>query len=634
MSKLKEILVKKNRFLEDQKVQADQSRKGLRADNDRLLAEIDRRKRQVEVTKKVIDDLVREREILKANLSKTQGECTRLTSHLLLQKQQKTNIELEISRVAREAEDHRKETIKCIKDRDASIAEITLVQTQSNSLITEIKDKEMAIYELKKQMISAENKLKHQQNLYEGVQSDRNLHAKQLLESQGEIAEMKRKLRIMNFQINGYKDDINSKEAALSKTTIENHKLTKDTILIEDEIKTLKHQSMLAQTYIRSQLAEEAKLDLFVKDAELEKSRQENALLILINERDHLSTQLTRRNDELTSIYDKLKTQQSSLLRGEVYYKEKLKQIRQLRASVVEKRLYTSALLDETSGISDLKKTIMMLQNQITQEEMRIKALEEELENPINVHRWRKLEGSDPQTYDMLQMLHTLQKKLICKTKEEREKQQAIEIKEKLYLHLKSLLAKQIGPEALEQANEFEKTLKDKKMQLRHMDTELHMYQAQVQEYKYSIKNMDVEIADVKKRFLAMYTKKAREAEALKKEIANERKQVSTKHDMLPPLPGRDMAFSPTHSQVLASDVPAVNNQEYQALLESTIEEIHDNNDHFPEFQVEVTEELDHSDFKDDQLQELQAKEEIDQSVESGQVVEQADDQAISSEIN
>lgn len=36
----------------------------------------------------------------------------------------------------------------------------------------------------------------------------------------------------------------------------------------------------------------------------------------------------------------------------------------------------------------------------------------------MNIHRWRKLEGSDPSTYEMIQKIQTLQKRLIAKTEE------------------------------------------------------------------------------------------------------------------------------------------------------------------------------------------------------------------------
>ena len=43
--------------------------------------------------------------------------------------------------------------------------------------------------------------MKQQQNLYEAVRSDRNLYSKNLIESQDEIAEMKRKFKIMTRQV-------------------------------------------------------------------------------------------------------------------------------------------------------------------------------------------------------------------------------------------------------------------------------------------------------------------------------------------------------------------------------------------------------------------------------------------------
>jgi hypothetical protein len=88
--------------------------------------------------------------------------------------------------------------------------------------------------------------------------------------------------------------------------------------------------------------------------------------------------------------------------------------------------------------------------------------LSEELENPMNVHRWRKLEGSDPATYEMIQKIQTLQKRLIMKTEEVVEKDLLIQEKEKLYVELKNILARQPGPEVAEQLSVYQHNLKEK----------------------------------------------------------------------------------------------------------------------------------------------------------------------------
>ena len=88
----------------------------------------------------------------------------------------------------------------------------------------DVKVREMQIFDYKKKIAEAETKLKQQQNLYEAVRSDRNLYSKNLIESQDEITEMKRKLKIMNHQIDQLKEEITGKEAALVKEHLDHQR--------------------------------------------------------------------------------------------------------------------------------------------------------------------------------------------------------------------------------------------------------------------------------------------------------------------------------------------------------------------------------------------------------------------------
>ena len=55
---------------------------------------------------------------------------------------------------------------------------------------------------------------------------------------------------------------------------------------------------------------------------------------------------------------------------------------------------------------------------ELLRERTKCRALAEELENPMNVRRWRKLEGSDPASYELIQKVQALQKRLIEKTED------------------------------------------------------------------------------------------------------------------------------------------------------------------------------------------------------------------------
>merc|ERR1712083_998495 len=155
----------------------------------------------------------------------------------------------------------------------------------------------------------------------------------------------------------------------------------------------------------------------------------------------------------------------------------------------------------QVANIDDLKKEVYQLQRELLAERTKVKALSEGLENPMNVHRWRKLEGSDPVMYEMMQKVKTLQKRLISKTEEAVEKDLAIQEKEKLYLEMRNLLSKQPGPELVEQVAEQQSNLKDKTKQMKAMAAELNMYHAQLSDYKDEIERLTKELQDTKRRY-------------------------------------------------------------------------------------------------------------------------------------
>jgi hypothetical protein len=78
-----------------------------------------------------------------------------------------------------------------------------------------IKQRNSQIAELQKHVKEEKDKLKAQRTLYEQVRSDRNLFSKQQVQSEDEIAEMKRKFKIMAHQIDQLKEEIQSKDNAL-----------------------------------------------------------------------------------------------------------------------------------------------------------------------------------------------------------------------------------------------------------------------------------------------------------------------------------------------------------------------------------------------------------------------------------
>ena len=257
--------------------------------------------------------------------------------------------------------------------------------------------------------------------------------------------------------------------------------------------------------------AEVAKLNQIINEAEAERSKQQKEFEVVVNERDILGTQLIRRNDELSALYEKIKLQQCTLAQGERAYEERLGDQQALLKDVQLLRSELFALKSSILNLEALRNETFALNRELLHERTKVRALSEELENPMNVHRWRKLEGSDPATYELVQKTHMLQKRLIEKSEEVLDKDLLIRHKEKLYLELKNILARQPGPEVAEQLSTFQASLLERAKQMEQLEAELSMSHTQASEYKYEIARISKELQEVKKKF---YDQRKREQHA------------------------------------------------------------------------------------------------------------------------
>ena len=150
----------------------------------------------------------------------------------------------------------------------------------------------------------------------------------------------------------------------------------------------MKQQAAESKAYIEAQEAEERKLLKIIAEADAERVRQKKELDQVISERDILGTQLVRRNDELALLYEKIKIQQSVLNKGEVQYNQRLEDIRVLKLEIKKLRREKTILQKSVANVEDLRREVYHIQRELLRERTRCKALEEELENPMNIHRF------------------------------------------------------------------------------------------------------------------------------------------------------------------------------------------------------------------------------------------------------
>jgi len=511
--------LKRRKALDDEaRHEIEQSQHILKADSENLIREIDLLRKQVDQDKATICDIVRERETLYRGVVRTTDKTNKQTELVKLQDSKSSVLEKDVKRVKTDLQQAVAKVCELDKAREKFGIECSQASTKYQEALEELKNRDNKNSELYKNYADVRGKLNSQKKAYEDVRSDRNFYRRILVESQDEISEMKRKFKIMHHQIEQLKEEIHEKEEKFKKDRFTHSQVQKTCDILKDQMEKAKKKQQQLNSQKDAQQAEIKKLEARIHEAEAERNGQKRQYEEKINERDILGTQLVRRNDELALLYEKIKIQERTRQEGELAYKQRLEESRGLAIKTASLKRELKIERQSVANIDVLQKEVFQLQRELLQERTKVKALSEELENPMNVHRWRKLEGSDPVKNEIMQKVKTLQKRLILKTEEAVEKDIAIQDKKKLYFDNYSLLAKQPGPEIVEAVASQQSGLKEKTRQMKAMAAELNMCHAQLSDSKDDIERLTRELQDTKRKYFEQRHREQLMRDALKTE--------------------------------------------------------------------------------------------------------------------
>ncbi|KAM8834934.1 cilia- and flagella-associated protein 58 [Synchiropus picturatus] len=501
-TRMREAIQKKLNQMEEQKADVDVQRETQRAQIAGLEKDLESAQKQVDSDKKAIEELMRERDILSKNIIKAVQSTEKQQGLVKTLEQDKKALEHEISCYQHEANKQRKIILQLEKERDRYINENSSLMQKVQQRLGDLELKETELFDWRKKVTEAESKLKKQENLLESIVSERNLYSKNLIESQADIAELKRKIATMTNQVSGLRDQISVKDLELSKDQQEQERLEKEIEALKAEMQATKLQLQETKQRVDKQKVEQQNLQKVVADGDAEQARLKKQLEQVASERESLGLQLLRRNEERALLFEKIKIQMSILSKGSFHYNQRMEDIRLLKLEV-NKLKRKKNILDKTlPNTDDLRRELIHLQKELLRERSRNSDLKDQLKS-INIHRWRRLEGSDPGKFELIQKIQALQKRLITKTQEVEEQHQLLEEKEKLYVELKLVLARQPGPEAAEQLQECQRTLREKTKKLQALTAELRMQDAKLSESKSQIETLTDELAAIKKKYLS-----------------------------------------------------------------------------------------------------------------------------------
>ncbi|KAK9886136.1 hypothetical protein WA026_014923 [Henosepilachna vigintioctopunctata] len=525
LTKTKDLYDKKIMAMDADKNEVVQDRLKLRQRLFILEKDMDDMKKHADGEKRATEAIIREKDLLNKSILRQQGIAQEQQKVIKIQEQQKRKLEGELDIFYLETNKQKKLIARLEREKERFADEHLEMARQIEDALDQIKLRKVQIFELKKAQSEQVNKFRMQQNLFDITRAERNSLQKQLQESGAETVELKKKLRIITHQTEQLKEDIAMKETTLVKGENILRKAMKEKEYLKMELTNSQEQVKKLKEEIQVMSEEERRLHQNLMNNERLIRDQAKDLEQLMNERDILGSQLVRRNDEIALLHEKINIFQSTLERGETQYEQRLDDIKLLKIEIKRLRQEKLLLTKSADNVSDLRQEIFHLERDLTRARLKCRALEEEVQNPLNVHRWRKLEGSDPEVMDLLQKIQLLQKRLLHQSSEAVERERQFKEVQRLYLNLRQVLAQQPGPSVKEELNKTQKALRLRGNKLKCLVSELNMAEYQANEYKISLQKVTEEMNELKKKFLA--AKKKEELHTTAQNLSKEERSMA-----------------------------------------------------------------------------------------------------------
>lgn len=187
-------------------------------------------------------------------------------------------------------------------------------------------------------------------------------------------------------------------------------KVEKEKQLILKDVQSLQVQLQHTRSEMKEKQMDCDRLTKSINESEDRNRALDKQLEGSNNQRDVLNVKLMEHAGEIAQLNEKLTNAQSALNRSEVQYANRLDDIRLLKIEISNLRSQSNTISRGLANTTDMRQEVLQLNRSLTQERIKIKALEQEMTTPMNVHRWRELQGKDPDKMELIDKVQTLQK--------------------------------------------------------------------------------------------------------------------------------------------------------------------------------------------------------------------------------
>uniref|UniRef100_A0A1B6CV42 Cilia- and flagella-associated protein 58 central coiled coil domain-containing protein n=1 Tax=Clastoptera arizonana TaxID=38151 RepID=A0A1B6CV42_9HEMI len=532
-NKVLETFKKKLNKMEAEKLKVIEQKKKLEVEMEKIVRSMDNDRYNLGLEVQKVNNLKRKEEITADFAIKTKLELEEQIRLVKIKDKDRTQMEQEISNNRITLTKQSQQIIALENEKNRYVSETVILTKKVEAAYEDLQLKGSEIIDYRKKIAQIESQLTDKISLYESVRYELNNCSKNLIEAQDDISELTHKSRVMILQIEQLKDDIAGKETQLINEKLALHKVQEEKQAMKIEVQKFKDQFNQSRNMISVLTSEKETLEKLLKQADNEQKKDKIEKEKILNDKAKLSTLVVKLNGELAQSHDNLKVFQSIMDKEKVQFSQKLEDIRILKLEVNrlsnEKQVLTSSL----QNMVDLRTEVHNLEKNLTKERLKSQALTEEQQNPLNVHRWRKLEGTDPDTHMLLMKTKIQQSRVLKKTKDMLDLQNKYDDLERQFNCLTMKQPQNQNTADLNlQLNTLQRDLNLKANKIKGLIAELNGREAQAKDFEVEIYRLNHELNEMKKKYYEQKEKSDKLNQKLKDIKLPENEALNSKENM------------------------------------------------------------------------------------------------------
>ena len=351
--------------------------------------------------------------------------------------------------------------------------------------ISLLQQEEIAALDLHKQVQNADILLKQKKAMCDTMKAECNMRGKILVEKKDEIKKVKKELNVLVRQTSQLQVDISRGENSLVLEHYHHHHTDKENMALREDLRVLEGQIIESDKKLVNSKIDLQSFSRNIEEVDQGYHRSLKECNTIIGDRDTIGSLLVKSNEELETIQEKIKIQESALRHSEVEHQELVNALTELILRLKTLHAQKKDVEDQTHHNQSLKLKIQSLETELQREKVKTITLREECGQPLNIHRWRTLEHSDPKTYEKILRVQKLQKKIIDTSEKVVLMDKKLLEKDILFSELKSTLDNQMDSSMINKELELNQMeLDEKKSQMKHIELDLQVQKNRVDKLK------------------------------------------------------------------------------------------------------------------------------------------------------